>query len=171
MKLSDVRPSRVCAPCSQEVTGVRQRANSISEAAEQGIPFTITIHGHPFKGLYLGAISDIGEPHGQGCLKGEDGSWYTGDWENGHFTGQGKLIINDGETMKYDGGWYKATFQGTGILYHPNCTSIRYEGEWANDLRHGQGTSYDADGKIEQRGRWEQGNFMQPSDELEATDL
>jgi len=169
--LSEARPSRACAACVAEVGLVRQRASSFSEAANLGIPYTLAIHGHPFKGIYLGEIEDDRRPHGMGRLAGDDGTWYTGEWLNGQFTGQGKLFLNNGKLLSYDGGWLNATFHGTGILYHADGTTIRYEGEWANDLRHGHGTAYDKEGKIEARGRWEQGNAVLTGAEYARMDL
>ena len=37
----------------------------------------------------------------------------------------------------------------------------KYLGEFKDDLFHGQGTSYDADGSVIKKGRWENGNFVE----------
>ena len=67
------------------------------------------------------------------------GDKYIGEWENGKFHGQGKIIYPWGrKRKKYIGEFKNGYRHGTGIL--KSKLGLKYVGEWQNDKYHGQGT-------------------------------
>lgn len=113
-------------------------------------------------GTYTGDLVR-GQCHGQGTMRYDNGSWYTGQWSYGSWSGSGtgKYTYKSGNTyegeylngkrhgtgtMQYaNGGWYKGQWQegkwsgsGTGKNIYDNGDV--YEGSYLNGKRHGQGT-------------------------------
>jgi len=81
---------------------------------------------------------------GGNCLNGfgqqqdENGTLYSGYFNNGLFHGKGKLVYSSGNT--YEGEFFKGSFQGYGT-YNWN-TGKKYVGEWRDDDMNGIGTLY-----------------------------
>ncbi|KAJ1494970.1 hypothetical protein T484DRAFT_1764231 [Baffinella frigidus] len=58
-----------------------------------------------------------GRRHGQGCLRGEDGSEYEGEWSEHAREGQGTQTYAGGD--RYEGAWLQDQRSGTGsALWH-----------------------------------------------------
>lgn len=123
-------------------------------------------------GSYTGEFKK-GKYHGQGTFTYKSGAIYTGQFENGVFSGIGKLV-KDGNTFEgsfkndkpngegklttprgdvYTGSFvdYKKNGQGTYVW----AAGHKYVGNWVNDKRQGQGAIYLSNGKKQYEGEWE----------------
>ena len=65
---------------------------------------------------------------------------YVGQWKNGKFGGQGKLITEDGDT--YEGQFWESLRQGVGILT-TGGGYITYSGTWHDDKLNGKAIMID----------------------------
>ncbi|XP_067858137.1 MORN repeat-containing protein 4 isoform X2 [Heptranchias perlo] len=73
--------------------------------------------------------------HGIGQLRFADGSNYTGQFENGLFSGRGTLLFSDGSS--YEGEFVQGKFQGVGVF--TRCDGMKFEGEFKNGRVEGYG--------------------------------
>ena len=80
---------------------------------------------------------------------GEKGT-YTGQWENGKPSGQGKMVLDKGGV--YEGNWETGLRNGQGTFTFSN--GAKYEGNWKNDVRTGQGKLTYTDGSVYE-GNWQ----------------
>ena len=94
--------------------------------AEQDAPsqenvITISFEYGERTGSYIGDTDKDGLPHGYGIFSSEnpDGtSWtYTGEWDHGHWNGQGQTAWSTGET--YTGSYANDVINGLGIYTSP----------------------------------------------------
>ncbi|MBR6242848.1 MAG: hypothetical protein IKQ90_05075, partial [Ruminococcus sp.] len=58
-----------------------------------------------------------------------NGSAYTGEWANDHYSGHGRFVFKNGNI--YDGEWQGGKRNGIGTF--TNGSSVTY-GEWMNDI-------------------------------------
>lgn len=79
-----------------------------------------------------------------GTFKFDDGSYYSGDWENGIMHGYGMMHYVDGG--KYYGNWANNLRHGEGDMTYSNRTT--YSGEWKYDKPNGYGSREVEDGTI-----------------------
>ena len=117
-------------------------------------------------GIYTGETMN-GLPHGYGSFSSDNAAgiaWtYQGEWENGHFSGQGTTSWDDGFT---EGGLYQNDYlNGTGWESWDGV--MQYEGEYVDSEFDGQGTLYTSMGEILYSGNFHNG-FIQESDEDRA---
>ncbi|XP_041865457.1 MORN repeat-containing protein 4 isoform X1 [Melanotaenia boesemani] len=73
--------------------------------------------------------------HGLGQLKFQDGTCYTGYFENGLFHGSGVLIFTDGS--RYEGEFAHGKFHGTGVF--SRYDGMKFEGEFKDGQVEGHG--------------------------------
>ncbi|KAM7385615.1 hypothetical protein PAMP_001690 [Pampus punctatissimus] len=73
--------------------------------------------------------------HGVGQLKFQDGTCYTGQFENGLFHGSGVLLFTDGS--RYEGEFGQGKFQGTGVF--SRYDGMKFEGEFKDGRVEGYG--------------------------------
>ncbi len=73
----------------------------------------------------------------------ENGDYYSGDWVEGRFSGNGTYTYSDSKT--YEGQWRNGEKNGYGIMTWPNGDV--YDGYWLDDKRSGEGTQTYADGR------------------------
>ena len=129
-------------------------------------------------GTYTGDLVR-GVCHGTGTMQYDDGSWYTGQWENGNWTGagNGKTIFKDGGVYEgaylngkrhgqgtytfpsgsvYTGQWTEGEMSGTGTIQYDSGN--KYTGELLKGNITGTGTMYYADGS-QYTGQWLDGKF------------
>lgn len=59
----------------------------------------------------------------------------------------------------YEGEMKDGKLDGYGREYHRDSDVVEYEGYYKNDMRHGEGTSYDAEGNVEYSGKWKYGDY------------
>ncbi len=90
-------------------------------------------------------------PHWKSSIDYES-QGYTGEKENGFFSGQGTYVWDDGE--KYEGEWQFGFFDGQGV--YTWADGDRYEGEWQTEGFSGQGTYTWASGSY-YSGDWKDG--------------
>lgn len=64
-------------------------------------------------------------------------SEYVGEWQDGHFHGQGKLSFSTGDY--YDGAWEKGSKIGTAIVRYKYRDDAIYEGSTLNNSAYGLG--------------------------------
>jgi len=133
-----------------------------------------------YTGKYTGTIdNDI--PNGKGKFVSQDesfGNWYyEGDFIDGHFSGEGKLVIEESKKsyegtfnndelssgkefinniIKYDGEFKGYEFNGKGKYYGLDGI-LEYDGEYKNGKRNGYGKIYDKDGSLLYEGEFEYG--------------
>lgn len=103
----------------------------------------------------------IGRRHGVGQLKFQDGTCYTGQFENGLFHGSGVLLFTDGSRcvrrkqkfgpqaeattdtlisphhIRYEGEFSHGKFQGTGVFNRYD--GMKFEGEFKDGRVEGYG--------------------------------
>lgn len=87
--------------------------------------------------------------NGYGKVTLEDGSVYEGNFENGVFSGFGKMHTDD---YDYSGEWKNGERNGHGIL--TSKYGLTYDGEWRDDEKSGLGTMIIV-GYYSYRGMWE----------------
>lgn len=131
------------------------------------------------KSKYIGDWKDR-KRHGKGTLIAPDGEKYVGDWKNDKSDGQGVLTFPDGAKYvgsfkdnkrngqgtqtflngeKYIGEWKDDKHEGKGTETY--SSGMKYVGEFKNSKRHGQGYVLSPDGKISQKGKWVDDNFVE----------
>ncbi|XP_010781010.1 MORN repeat-containing protein 4 [Notothenia coriiceps] len=76
-----------------------------------------------------------GRRHGVGQLKFQDGTCFSGQFENGLFHGSGVLLFTDGS--RYEGEFAHGKFQGTGVF--SRCDGMKFEGEFKDGRVEGYG--------------------------------
>ena len=105
---------------------------------------------------YKGDVLD-GKPHGNGIKLFVNGDYYDGEWRNGVFDGNGRLVC-PATRMVYDGNFKNGVPHGNGNFYYackiPMLTydvgrdvlnyldCLRYEGNFVDGKRHGKGKMY-----------------------------
>ncbi len=85
---------------------------------------------------YYDGSYDHGAYHGAGEFAEEDGSLYTGTWQEGLRQGQGTQV-NNRERHEYAGGFVADVYHGSG-----KCTWVNgsvYDGEWVKGAPNGVG--------------------------------
>ncbi|KAK9540865.1 hypothetical protein VZT92_003286 [Zoarces viviparus] len=80
--------------------------------------------------------------HGLGQLTFSDGTCYTGQFENGLFSGCGVLVFPDGS--RYEGEFVQGKFQGAGVF--ARFDGMRFEGEFKSGCVDGYGALTFLDG-------------------------
>ena len=80
------------------------------------------------------------------------GGDYSGNFQDGYFSGSGKLTAGDGTS--YTGAWQRGLPDGVGVMEYPEGGV--YEGSFVNGMRHGKGTMTYPDERV-YRGDWAQG--------------
>jgi len=88
------------------------------------------------EGSYTGMVNHSGKPSGRGTMRFNDGSVYSGEWQNSVMVGVGICTYADG-LAKYDGTWEKGMPHGQGCFIYSN--SDRYDGSWMNGCMEGRG--------------------------------
>ncbi len=98
-------------------------------------------------GTYTGEVLD-GLPHGEGTFstENEDGTawYYEGEWQQGHFSGQGSSVWEDGFIRS--GQYRNDNVNGEGKEYWGGV--LRYEGSFSENVYNGQGTFYNYHGDV-----------------------
>jgi len=118
-----------------------------------------------------------GLPHGIGRKDIECGSWFYGEWSDGHYLhGEGYFIFESGAwfhgNLRY-GHWTYGVFMSADMIKYtgqfifndnrhqrhghgrsewPNGNF--YEGGWHHDRRHGSGVTFNAASQVRQYGEW-----------------
>jgi hypothetical protein len=103
--------------------------------------------------VYEGAFED-GLFSGRGKLTNADGRSYSGDFARGQFNGRGRFEAPSGEI--YEGDFQAGEFTGRGTYSRPD--GARYRGEFVKWRLHGQGRFLDANGDIYE-GEFKNGAF------------
>ena len=150
---------------SQEVPNlVARRSYSIAESEysmdvlDDGIPFDLDSENGENDGDSPCYRSEFTLPNGDieigvrlnnttywnGTFKFNDGSYYSGDWENGIMHGYGMMHYADGGI--YYGNWSNNLRHGEGDMTYSNRTT--YSGEWKYDRPNGYGCRRVEDGNI-----------------------
>jgi hypothetical protein len=97
-------------------------------------------------GTYTGEVLN-GLPHGTGTFSTENDEstawYYEGEWQQGHFSGQGSSVWEDGFVQS---GLYSNDYLSEGEEYWGGV--LRYEGGFANGTYNGQGTLYNYHGDV-----------------------
>lgn len=104
---------------------------------------------------YIGEFV-AGKMNGQGTLTNPDGMIDEGSFSNGGLNGKGKRTMPDGE--KYIGDFERYNYNGKGIYYFKD--GRRYEGYFKDGEIHGVGKLFNAAGKIEMQGNFDNGKFI-----------
>eukprot|EP01068_Selenidium_serpulae_P010530 Selendium_serpulae@DN5485_c0_g1_i7.p1 len=103
----------------------------------------------PYVGIlvdrYLGDVSSLGKPHGNGVLLYESGNAYVGGFKNGLRHGRG-IHIDDERGDLYIGDWRDDSCHGNGCLSHRDGTF--YTGSWVDGKPHGRGNKGKANGLL-----------------------
>jgi len=73
--------------------------------------------------------------HGEGEIRYESGSEYTGHWENDKRNGPGKFTFACGDI--YEGNWKANMYDGYGK--YSSAETDEYDGQWQDDKMHGHG--------------------------------
>lgn len=103
--------------------------------------------------VYIGQINN-GKRHGHGIWKARTGQ-YEGQWLNDQQHGKGQQQWSDGRV--YDGQFVDGKFAGNGrMVWHTAKGVLIYEGEYKDDLKHGQGKFIWADNRTYD-GQWDKG--------------
>lgn len=105
-------------------------------------------NGH-YSGWYRGNKLKGYLPHGRGTMRYQNGSVYTGQWENGKMHGNGTIVWEDGAV--YSGQWVHGKRTGHGS--YTWATGDRYVGQWKENQFNGPGTFYHGTGAVE-KGVW-----------------
>jgi len=95
-----------------------------------------------------------GKRHGQGLWKSQTGQ-YEGQWKADIQHGRGRQTWSDGRV--YEGQFENGKFSGTGrMVWHTQKGLLTYEGEYKDDLKQGKGKFVWADGRTYD-GEWYRG--------------
>ncbi|MCL2637898.1 MAG: hypothetical protein FWD48_05945 [Oscillospiraceae bacterium] len=112
--------------------------------------------------VYIGEFLN-NQPHSQGIFieKWGNKGWFTGDWINGHRSGQGVWFFVTDCNLKtlYIGSFYENHQHGYGSIYFED--ESWYEGNWIYGMRQGNGKYVAADGVISE-GIWEKDILVTP---------
>lgn len=73
-------------------------------------------------------------------------------------------FIGDIGPTYYEGEWKDGVYHGKGTIAYPTWS---YEGCWEDGEMHGHGIKKDAAGTLVVKGKWENGAYVEGSDELE----
>ena len=92
--------------------------------------------------VYTGDWNDKNERHGTGMQKWNDGAMYEGYWRNDKANGKGRLIHANGDV--YEGDWAEDKAHGSGFYIHSD--GAKYQGAWVSDKQHGFGVEVWPDG-------------------------
>lgn len=128
---------------------------------------TLTLSFGEVTGIYSGTIAD-GLPQGKGVLivKGDVNSgWtYDGEWQKGHFEGNGKLSWDDG--FRQEGTFQNDALNGQGKEYLDD--NLLYEGNYADSNYDGQGTLTNYHGDVIYKGLFVKGFYTETADARKA---
>jgi len=103
---------------------------------------------------YTGSVL-IGEAHGSGCMKYDDGRFAAGNFFNGKLHGQACLIFGDGS--KYFGNFWNHKREGKGVYIYTDGS--KYDGYFSRNKRHGQGRYVSAENNKTYVGGFKDGEF------------
>ena len=108
---------------------------------------------------YVGQVKD-GIPNGHGIMTSLGDDEYVGQWKDGKYHGQGTIkYYYDGEYFgQYEGQWKDGERHGQGTYTWED--GRKYTGEWKDGKEHGQGILYDSNGKVIQKGTFENGEYV-----------
>ena len=96
-------------------------------------------------GEYVGEFKD-GRYHGKGIKISKDDGTFVGEWKNDKAHGKGIFIFPNGEKfIKYTGEWIDGEFDGQGRLIYAD--GREYMGEFKDDTFNEQGELTYTDGK------------------------
>ncbi|CAK8986009.1 unnamed protein product [Durusdinium trenchii] len=102
---------------------------------------------------YTGMIKE-GKRHGHGVWQSKN-CQYEGQWKADAQDGQGRQTWSDGRV--YEGQFQNGRFSGTGkMVWHTQKGMLVYEGQYKDDLKHGHGKFVWPDGRTYD-GEWSQG--------------
>lgn len=99
-----------------------------------------------------------GKFSGMGIYSNLKGDKFTGNFVDGSLTGAGKWTGADGG--QYDGNFKDGTCDGYGVFKFKDGTV--YKGNFTNNKEDGQGDLYDASGKLDYSGKWNNGKMVNP---------
>jgi hypothetical protein len=105
-------------------------------------------NGH-YSGWFRGNRVKGYVPHGRGIMRYQNGSVYTGQWDNGKMHGNGKIQWEDGAV--YAGQWIHG--KRTGYGSYTWASGDRYVGLWKENQLYGPGTFFHSNGVVE-KGVW-----------------
>ena len=94
-----------------------------------------------------------GKKNGKGRFTWEDGSYYEGDFVDGHFNGLGRYYFADLDKY-YEGEFRQSNMEGKGI--ETWADGRRYEGDFKNGKKDGEGT-FEWPSGIKYIGSWRNG--------------
>lgn len=97
-----------------------------------------------FNGVYKGDWMNH-QPNGYGEYTWDDGSFYEGQWTEGHRAGEGHYYDSDG-VLRYTGSFENGVYSGHGTEYYES--GAIYIGGFENGQRHGYGEYYWPSGDI-----------------------
>lgn len=96
--------------------------------------------------------------HGAGCQTWCDGRSYTGQFQNGSFSGRGRMVWQEDDgPLVYEGEYVADKKHGAGKFLWPDGHS--YDGEWARGMRHGRGAYIGKTGE-RQVGHWSEDRLV-----------
>merc|ERR1712157_628727 len=90
---------------------------------------------------------------------GAGGRIYTGQWQNGHMAGSGRMDFPDGSRCEGEHEMDVKSGEGT-FMWADGRT---YRGQWNDGKQDGAGCTIDANG-VMSRGTWKNGVRVDPSD-------
>ncbi len=114
---------------------------------------SLTISGIFAADLYSECLDGDCE-NGIGTMMWEDGTQYTGEWENGQQSGLGTMRWENGD--EYTGSWENDLMNGEGTYHWDN--GDEYAGEWEHGEQNGLGTMTWGDGTF-YAGEWQYGEY------------
>lgn len=98
-------------------------------------------------------------------LDGTTGNKYVGEFKNGKFSGEGKMLYVFGST--YLGQWKNGNRHGQGVYEFAN--GDKYVGQYKDNRYEGEGTLYATNGSIINQGLWANGSFVRSAPVQQAT--
>lgn len=107
---------------------------------------TVLALGGVYTGWYSGFRATGYIPERRGRIRWEDGSTYSGQWQNGKMHGRGVMKWPDGSS--YVGEWNSGRRSGFGTYTWKSGS--KYMGSWKDNRKHGPGIAVYADGSIQQ---------------------
>lgn len=145
---ADLRHGQGTATYAEDGGHQQQQQQSGAESAGEG-------------GEYTGSWYR-GKRHGYGVHQYPDGSSYEGEWCEGEYEGQGRMVVNNATARwEYNGQWQRSVRSGLGsvIMYLSETRedgterTESYRGYWRENRREGEGTIFYANGD-EYTGEW-----------------
>jgi hypothetical protein len=94
---------------------------------------------------YDGDTDESGKPHGQGTMRWQDGTVYSGDWEHDMMHGKGKMNFAE-KGVVYKGDWKDDKPHGQGTYIWTELGEV-YKGSMEKGELHGEGILTTKDGK------------------------